>query len=226
MSEWYNRIVFVGLGAWNVVVNRHLPERHYVPANLAVASATYLLARAGGVGNSDLGLRAGEVGGGLRWGSGGAGLVAAGALAASRQAKTRDLFDDARAASGNTAYETLLRIPFGTVVLEEVAFRGALAALANRGGPCRVSVPTAAVFGLWHVLPTLETLNINGIFDRKTRVLAVCGSVAATAVAGLALDTLRVRSRSLLAPMLTHWSANAVSYAIAARRAGSRHPTQ
>jgi membrane protease YdiL (CAAX protease family) len=218
MTEWHNRIALVGLGAWNLVVNRHLPERHYVPANLTVAAATYLLARTGGAGNGDLGMRTDKVGGGLRWGAAGAGLVAAGAVAASRHTKTRGLFDDARAASGNTAYETLLRIPFGTVVFEEMAFRGALGALLRRGGPRRVSLPTAVVFGLWHVVPTLETLNINGIFDRTTRLQAVAGGVAATAAAGLALDALRLRSHSLLAPMLTHWSANAVSYAIAARR--------
>ena len=73
--------------------------------------------------------------------------------------------------------------------------------------------------GLWHILPTLVSLNINGIYDRKTRLRAVIAGVTATAVAGVALDELRLRSRSLLAPMLTHWSANAVAYAIAAQRA-------
>lgn len=218
MTEWHNRIALGGLGAWNVIVNRHLPERHYVPGNLTVAAASYLLARRAGAGNRELGLRTEDVGGGLRWGSAGATLVAAGAVAASRSARTGHLFDDARAASGNTAYETLLRIPFGTVVLEEVAFRGALGALPDGGRRRRVSLRAAAVFGLWHVLPTLETLNINGIFDRRTRIQAVAAGVAVTAVAGLALDTLRLWSRSLLAPMLTHWSANAVSYAIAAYR--------
>jgi len=219
MSRLHNRIALIGLGAWNVVVNRHLSERHYVPANLSAAAATYLLARSAGVGNGALGLGLDGLSDGVRWGTAGAGLVAAGVVAASRHGSTRHLFDDARAASGNSAYETLLRIPLGTVVLEEVAFRGALSALLERGSPRRASFASAALFGLWHVLPILETLNINGILHRKTRLQAVVAGVAATAVVGLALDVLRLRSRSLLAPMLTHWSANAVSYAIAAHRA-------
>ena len=47
---------------------------------------------------------------------------------------------------------------------------------------------------------------------------ALLGAFAATTVAGVAFDALRLRSGSVLAPMLMHWSANAVSYALAARR--------
>ncbi len=219
MTRFHSRAAIGGLGAWNVVVNRHLPEQYYVPANLAVAAAAYLLARTAGTGDDELGVRAGDVGSGLGWGSAAAGVVATGAVVASRHARTSGLFNDARAARGNVAYETLLRIPLGTVVLEEVAFRAVLPALLAAGPRRRVSVASGALFGLWHVLPTLETLNINRIFDRKTRLQAIAAGVAATAVAGLALDELRLRSRSLLASMLTHWSANAVSYGLAAHRA-------
>lgn len=219
MTRLHSRAAIGGLGAWNVVVNRHLPHRYYVPANLAVAAATYLLARLAGSGADELGVRADDVGSGLGWGSAAAGVVAMGAVAASRHATTSGLFNDARAARGNAAYETMLRIPLGTIVLEEVAFRSVLPALLATAPRRRVSVASATLFGLWHVLPTLETLNINRVSDGKTRRQAVAAGVAATAVAGLALDALRLRSRSVLAPMLTHWSANAVSYALAAHRA-------
>ncbi len=214
-----NRVAIGGLGAWNVIVNRYLPARRYVPANLAAAAATYLLGRAGGVSNRDLGLGAGSAPRGVRWGGVGAGLTAAAVFAASGNSRTRHLFDDARAADGHIAYETLLRIPLGTVVLEEVAFRSVLPALLEDPTRRPVSLRSAALFGMWHVLPTLNTLDINSVTDRKTRLQAVVAGVAATAVAGLALDALRLRSRSLSAPMLAHWSANAVSYTIASFRA-------
>ena len=55
------------------------------------------------------------------------------------------------------AYETLARIPIGTALFEEVAFRGVLTGLLLRtmaAGPAYAV--SSAVFGLWHVLPTLR----------------------------------------------------------------------
>lgn len=218
MGTTTNRMAIGGLGAWNVVVNRYLPDPGYVPANLAVAAATYLLGRAGGATNRQLGLGATWAIRGFRWGSVGAGLTAAAVVVAGRHSRTRHLFDDARAAEGRTAYETLLRIPLGTVVLEEVAFRGVVPALLDGPGRRGASLRTAALFGLWHILPTLNTLDINEVADRKTRAKAVAGGVGVTAVAGMGLDLLRMASGSIVAPALVHWSANAVAYALAATR--------
>lgn len=54
------------------------------------------------------------------------------------------------------------RIPRGTALGEEAMFRGALLGLFLR----RHTRPTAVLasstrFGLWHVLPTLDTLDAN-----------------------------------------------------------------
>ncbi|MCP3974236.1 MAG: CPBP family intramembrane metalloprotease [bacterium] len=212
------RFYAAALGAWNVVVNRLLPARFYVPANLGVAAVSYAVGRATGASNEELGTSTATARRGSRWGLVGAGLVAAGAGGASRHRATRHLFADQRAAEANTLFETLVRIPFGTVALEEVAFRSVLPELLHgpsRSGP---SLRSSALFGLWHILPTLNALDINEVADPATRRRAVAGGVAVTAVAGVVLDLLRLRSRSLVAPMLVHWSANAVSYALAARR--------
>jgi CAAX protease family protein len=51
------------------------------------------------------------------------------------------------------AYHACVRIPLGTVVLEEVAFRSVLPALAaRRYGISGGVLIASALFGLWHVL--------------------------------------------------------------------------
>ena len=218
MSITPGRLFAAALGLWNIAVNRLLPARLYVPANLGVAAASYVAGRASGSSIRDLGMSVATTRRGLRWGLAGASFVAAGVVAASRHEATGHLFADQRAAGANTLYETMVRIPFGTVVLEEVAFRSVLPELLN--GPNRIgpSLRASALFGLWHILPTLNALDINGISDPPMRRRAVAGGVAITAVAGVALDVMRLRSRSVVAPIIIHWSSNAVSYAVAASR--------
>ncbi|NND02074.1 MAG: CPBP family intramembrane metalloprotease [Acidimicrobiia bacterium] len=132
------------------------------------------------------------------------------------------MFDDERVSPDDVAYQMLVRIPLGTVVLEEVAFRAVLPVLLDGIERSTPSVSSAVLFGLWHVLPTLNTLDINEVADPTSRVKAVGGGVGATAVVGWLFDWLRLRTGSVTAPMLVHWSANAVSYAIAAHRRPTR----
>lgn len=212
------------LGLWNVAINRLLPERWYVPANLMMAAGVYGAARASGASTQALGSSAAGVVRGARWGMAGAALVGASVVAASRHETTRHLFADERAASANTLYETMVRIPLGTVIVEELAFRSVLPELLDGPGRRRVSFGSAALFGLWHILPTRNALDINGIEDRAIRCRAIAGGIAATTIAGGVLDAARLGSRSVVTPMLIHWSANAVSFTIAAGRASGNPP--
>ena len=60
------------------------------------------------------------------------------------------------------AYQVTVRIPAGTVLWEEVAFRGVLQATLRRVLPRPAALAvTSGVFGLWHVRPTVEALRIN-----------------------------------------------------------------
>src|SRR5262249_10112787 len=73
-------------------------------------------------------------------------------------------------------------------------------------GPWRASLITSALFGLWHIAPTLHTMADNHIFRGASgsvggQVLLVLGSIAVTFVAGLAFCWLRLRSTSLIAPV-------------------------
>jgi membrane protease YdiL (CAAX protease family) len=203
------------VAAWNPVVNRMLPPAWYVPANLLVAAALLGLARASGAGAGDLGLDPSTARSGLRLGLRGAALVAAGIGVGLGLPATRQLFADERLAGvsgAGLAYQTLVRIPFGTVVLEEVAFRGVLLGLfARRSGTARAVVASSALFGVWHVLPTLDALEANDLAaGTPARVAAVGGAVVLTGVVGALFCALRLRSGSLVAPAVVHLATNSL----------------
>jgi len=95
-------------------------------------------------------------------------------------------------------------------------FRAALLGLFGRGRSRNVAVAMSSVlFGLWHVLPTLESLGPAPVptahdgtgplrRQRVGRTGIVAGVVVATAAAGAAFAGLRLRSRSVLAPVVAH----------------------
>jgi uncharacterized protein len=137
---------------------------------------------------------------------------------------TRRWFLDERATTGGAGhalYHTLVRIPLGTAVAEETLFRGALLGiLLQRHSRARASAVSAALFGLWHVLPTLDTLALNPLGsavggDPVRTTGAVMASVAATAAAGLGFSWLRFRGDSVLAPVVAHAALNCSAFAAA-----------
>ncbi len=222
---WTTVYVLVGvLAVSNMASNRLLPEALYVPWNLAMAGLLVLLAlRVDGRSVDELGLSRDRLPAGLRLGGTVVGLVAVTMLVGAILPGTRELFDDARldgATAADVAYDALLRVPFGTVVLEEVAFRGVLpAVLAARTTTRNALIVSQGLFGLWHVLPSLHLAERNDIaedlFGRGATVAPVVFAVASTAGAGVVLWLLRRWSGSLAAPMLTHWSTNGLGYFLA-----------
>jgi membrane protease YdiL (CAAX protease family) len=206
----------LALLAWNNLVHL-LPgaSAAYVPLNLAATAAVTVAAHRSGLSASDLGLRRDRLWAGARWG-GAVAAVVAGALAVAWAVPAlHPLLDDARVqrlSPGAVAYHALVRIPLGTVLLEEVAFRGALfGALARTSGRARAALASSAVFGLWHVRPTLGLLDANDVADDPAaRAVAVAAAVLFTAAGGLFFCALRVRSGSTLAPIVAHTSTNSL----------------
>src|SRR5689334_1985784 len=81
---------------------------------------------------------------------------------------THDAFLDTRIGGATLLtmlFVVLVQIPLGTVVLEEVAFRGVLPALMGGAPAIRwrwLPVLCASVaFGLWHILPSMGIGNAN-----------------------------------------------------------------
>ena len=219
-------VVAVALvAAWNPTVNRVLPPAWYVPANLAVAAGLVAVARLSGATATELGLSPDRARAGLRLGITVAVVVAAGIVVAVAVPGSRRFFADERLAgvsAAGLAYQALIRIPLGTVVLEEVAFRGVLLGLL---GPGRAGVVgSSALFGLWHVLPTLDAVAANDLaHSPAARMAAVMGAVAFTGAVGVFFCGLRLRSGSVVAPAVVHVAANsfgALAAGVALRTAG------
>ena len=153
----------------NVMSNRILPEWAYVPWNLSMAFV--LLVR-----RLPRRRRTGRRSG---WASGtGTGRSASGCCcsAAPRCSSrsgwslpaTRNAFIDTRIGDADVAQMlcvVLMQIPLGTVVLEEVAFRGVLPALMGASPAIRWRwrpvLGASVLFGLWHILPSIGIDNAN-----------------------------------------------------------------
>jgi membrane protease YdiL (CAAX protease family) len=214
----------LALVAINVANNRLLPRSAYVPFCISMAIALIAFARrVDGRSWAELGLAREDLGSGLRWG----GAIIAGMvglyLVAFVLPPTRDLFLDDRVRTMTTSSvlaSAFIRVPFGTVLLEEVAFRGVLLAqLAARTRRAVAIGISSALFGLWHVLPSIGFESVNPVAEDTIGGLpgwvTVVGSVLFTAASGVVFCWLRDRSRSLLAPMALHWGTNSLGYLFA-----------
>jgi uncharacterized protein len=225
-------LVVAVLVVLDLVVHR-VPARAYLPTCLIATAGLLAWARALGLSWADLGLARGTWLSGLVWGGAAAALVALVVGAGVAVPRTRGLLADDRgaAASGPRLWwETGVRLPWGTVLLEEVAFRGLLLAVVlEASGRVWAVVVTAVCFGLWHVVPSLgrgrEVAAATTILGSRAEVGFVVSSVVATAVAGAALAVLRLASGSLLAPMAVHWALNA-SGLLASAAAGRRRRSE
>ena len=202
MLTWYNNVA--GRTSWH--------RRYYPAVNAGATAITLAAAAASGLTADELGLRQARLRAGLRLGMMASAPVAA-AFALAPVTPARALLHDQRVAGldrRQLAYQVLLRIPVGTVLWEEVAFRAVLPAALYRVLPRRAATTTASVlFGLWHVRPTAEALAGNQLATgRGARVAAVGAVVAGTSAAGAFLSYLCERSGSLAAPVIVHLTAN------------------
>jgi len=201
------------LAASNVVSNRLWPEG-YLVWNVAMAGVLLLLARAVGLTRADLGLDGGRLRRGLAFGVAAAAAVGLFYAAATALPATRSAFVDGRGAVPLAAvlFVALVRIPLGTVVLEELAFRGILPALVG-GGWWRATLVSSGLFGLWHVLPSMGSANaVSGALGTSG---AVVGTVLFTAAAGVVFRAWQRWSGHLVTPMLLHAATNSLGALVA-----------
>ena len=109
------------------------------------------------------------------------------------------------------AYQALVRIPLGTVLTEEVLFRGVLYGIWNRVGRVRTAlIGSSVAFGLWHIVPMLELLQKFGQSDPFHLAGWVVGGVLVAFLGGLLFCRLRIRCGSAYASMLAHWFISAL----------------
>jgi membrane protease YdiL (CAAX protease family) len=216
------------VAVFHVVDHRRVPERHHLWTHLAAGLAAVGAANRLGADGHDLGLAPDRAGAGLRHGALAGGVLAAAVVAASRLPAAAGVLDDPRAAGlgrRELARRVGLEIPFSTAVYEELVFRSALLGLAlRRWRPATAVAVTSALFGLWHILPALEDREHNPLAGRHHALATVAPTVLATAAAGVALSVQRLRSGSVLAPMVSHAAVNAAALLAAAAAARRRVP--
>ena len=215
------------LALHNLAVHRVLPAPADAALNLVTAAGLTAFARQAGCSDGDLGLRVQDAGRGLLAGLG-AGAAAAGAVALGvALPATRHRFRDQRLAADGRAlatYHAAVRIPLATALAEELLFRGALLALLRRRRSTAAAVAgSSLLFAAWHVLPAIDRHRAGpGADSRRGRLASVLGAMLTTGAAGYGFAWLRLRSRSLVAPVLAHAAVNASAYL--AGRALARRP--
>jgi uncharacterized protein len=188
-----------------------------------LTAALILVAWIGGLTRADLGLGWTEVPEGLGYGAAAVVLVLLVLVIAALIPATNGFLHDSRAAisGGRLTYELGVSIVLLTAIPEEFAFRGVLLGSAVRmWGPWRASLVTSFLFGLWHIAPTLGTMSDNHEFRGAAasvagQVLLVLGAIAVTFAAGLVFCWLRLKSGSLIAPVMAHAATDGLALTVA-----------
>ncbi len=219
---WPLVVVLIALVLINIVNNRVAPQTHYLM--WAFAGSVILLAIGLLDGNdfTDMGLGFAYLLPGLIWAVASIALITLVYFISSIFRKSREAFADQRIGAmsgGRLAFQAFVEVPFGTVLLEEIAFRAVLfSMLARRFGVIPALVISSVIFGLWHILPSIGTHVNNPALGqmvgsgRRGAILAVLASVVTTTLAGILFVGMRIVSGSVIAPMGFHWATNGLGY--------------
>jgi membrane protease YdiL (CAAX protease family) len=207
------------------VVRTYGPARSGLFLGPVAAALLVAFGRARGLSWSDLGLSRRTWARGGKFAAVAAAVVAAAYTLAAILPVTRMAFADVRyETSARTAlFTAFVAIPVGTVLVEELAFRGVLLGLITRHRGPRWGIATSSlIFGAWHILPSLGLNHANAAMHALAgggtagQVGSVLAAVVFTALAGVLLAELRRRSGSILAAVGLHWAVNALGVLIAA----------
>ena len=198
-----------------------LAHRVTGPARPAIRYGTALavlaLAGSAGVPAAGLGLGRAELGRGARTGALAGACAWAMIAAATAMPASRRFLADERARPGDEPGRLaadLARITLLAVPAEELTYRAGLLGLLLPGRPAAGPLAwSSLIFGASHIMPTLATMHQSALHPhlagRRARQAAfVAGNVLVTSVAGAAFGWLRLRSGSVLAPVLAHAAIN------------------
>ena len=223
LAWWPVAVVIGTLVVLNVVNNRLAPQTHYLLWSFGGSVILLAIGLLDGNTWTDMGLGWAYLLPGFIWGAACIGAITAVYLIGSAFKRTRTAFHDERMGEltgTRLMFQALVEVPFGTVLLEEIAFRAVLLSmLIRRYGLVWGVVVASIIFGLWHILPSIGTHEQNPALGsvvgegRRGNILAIALSVLTTTLAGVLFAALRLLSGSVLAPMGFHWATNGLGYA-------------
>jgi membrane protease YdiL (CAAX protease family) len=219
IHAWHIVGIVALTGYANIVANEIIDSLWYIPFNLAILGVAIAIARHAGVTWVDMGMWRERFRRGIKLGLLVMAVIAVIISVGIIIPATRELFYDDRVVERSTGFimfDAFVRIPIATAFYEEMLFRGVLFGMfARKWTPLWAALASSALFGLWHILPTLDTLDVNpagDLFDGILGiVIAASGAVAGTAIAGLGFLWLRLRANSTLAPILAHIATNSLT---------------
>lgn len=216
MHVWHIVAIVALTGYANVIANAVLNPWWHIPFNLGILGVALAIARHAGVTVPALGYCRDRFGRGFAVGGIVMAVIGLGVLVGVAVPATREFFYDDRVIERSTTvilFDALIRIPIATAFYEETLFRGVLFGMfVRRWAPLWAAMASNLLFGLWHILPTLNTLETNpagGMLDGIPAIVAAAiGSVIGTAFAGFAFLWLRLRANSTVAPVMAHIATN------------------
>ncbi len=184
---------------------------------LATAGTLLVVGRRSGLSWGEMGLAPGAARRGAVW-AGGALLVVAVGYTVIALTPLSFLLDDTRFDDGwpDALFQAFVLVPLGTVLWEEIGFRGVLwGQIRSTSSARNATIASSVLFGLWHAVPALrfaETSRATAsvAVDSWAVLGTVVVTVLTTTVAGVVLCELRRRSDSLLAPIGLHWALNGI----------------
>lgn len=191
-----------------------------LPVALLATAFVIAAARHAGLRRDGFGLAESTVRTGLAWAGWSALAVVVAVTLFAVTPWSSGLLDDDKTPQNSVAVlaAALIVIPLRTVLLEEVAFRGALWGLVERRlGPASATAWSSLAFGLWHVPDAVRLARENAAFESAVGSsglalgLLIVAVVVVTGAGGVVFCELRRRSGSLLAPIGLHWALNATT---------------
>ncbi len=110
-----------------------------------------------------------------------------------------------------TLISMVIVLPITTVLLEELAFRGVLLGyLLKSSSKTGALLISSVLFGLWHVMSSRYVQVDSFLFiDYPPQLLISLVIVFVTGAAGWVFSMLRLKTGSILVPIVAHWSFNA-----------------
>jgi len=215
MGPYLDVVIFlVIISVYSLVITHFIPKRYYSVSNILIALGSIAYGLVFGLSLRDMAMGLHAAGKSLVIVAGILLLIAIVLSLAYLIPPLKNLMSDGpskRGSKNEALHELLVRVPFGTALSEEIIFRGVLLGmLLHDVSRFQAIIASALAFGLWHVIPTLQTVRANDAFkdligDKKRHhTLSILVTVLVTGMAGIVFAWLRLFADNLIAPWLVH----------------------